>query len=65
MAYADFAIVSIEWSDFAARWVPGLERDGLRVGVNWSGPHATGHDVEPRVVLEAVEAQIARLDDEP
>jgi hypothetical protein len=35
---------------------------GLLVGLNWSGPKATGYDVEPQMVKEAVEAaaQIAK-----
>lgn len=47
-AYAGFtvdeAIALDVWLD---RWVPGLERDGLLVGLNWSGERATGYDVSP------------------
>jgi hypothetical protein len=48
--------------EFGQRWLPGLERDGLLVGVNWSGPRATGYDVEPAQVrgwLDAMREQDA------
>jgi hypothetical protein len=43
-AYASFAVVEIPLDAFVNRWLPGLERDGFRVGVNWSGDRATGYD---------------------
>lgn len=55
-AYAGFDIVEITWLEFEARWVPGLTRDGVLVGVNWSGPRATGYDVPPEDVVKYVEA---------
>jgi hypothetical protein len=55
-AYAGFEVVEIEWTTFCERWVPGLEKDGLLVGVNWSGGRATGFDVKPRDVVANVEA---------
>jgi hypothetical protein len=33
--------------EFEHRWLSNLERDGLLVGVNWSGARFTGYDVEP------------------
>jgi hypothetical protein len=57
-AYAGFEPVEVGWHEFASRWVPGLERDGVRVGVNWSGERASGFDVEPAKVKENVEAQL-------
>lgn len=29
---------------------PGLEKDGLAVGVTWSGDRATGYDLKPAEV---------------
>lgn len=54
--YRGFTPVPIEWSVFVERWVPGLEKDGLLVGINWSGQSATGFDAEPRKVQQNVEA---------
>ena len=63
--YAAFTPVEISWSDFCNRWAPGLERDGLAVGVNWSGARATGYNVEPAAVVANVNFYLARSSREP
>ncbi|MHA7985737.1 DUF2750 domain-containing protein [Rathayibacter sp. CAU 1779] len=55
-AYAGFQPVEVLLEDFNRRWLPGLQRDGLLVGVNWSGNRATGCDVTPAEVARALEA---------
>ncbi len=50
-AYAGFAPVGIDLVEWRDRWVPGYEQDGLLLGINWSGPRATGWDLEPAHVL--------------
>jgi hypothetical protein len=55
-AYQEFSPVSIAWSVFCERWIPGLTKDGLRAGVNWSGARATGYDIEPSDLKRNVEA---------
>jgi hypothetical protein len=55
-AYADFKPVEISWDEFCKKWLPGLTKDGIRVGVNWSGPRAVGYDIEPAAVLRNVQA---------
>jgi hypothetical protein len=30
---------------FRERWLPSMDMDGIRVGLNWSGPQATGYDL--------------------
>jgi uncharacterized protein DUF2750 len=55
-AYAGFEPVEISWVDFRSKWVPGLQRDGLLVGVNWSGKKALGYDIEPERLRQSVEA---------
>ena len=57
-AYAPFEPVELDWEVFRDRWLPGLEKDGILVGVNWSGKNALGYDLESRSVKDAVEAQI-------
>lgn len=54
-AYAGFQPHELFWDDFSTKWVPGLVRDGILVGVNWSGASALGYDVEPEAVLRNVE----------
>ena len=53
-AYSAFEPVAIDWQTFLDRWAPGLTRDKLLVGVNWSGRKATGYDVEPADVTKNV-----------
>ena len=57
-AYAGFEPFDISWSDFTARWVPGLEKDRVLVGVNWSGYRATGYDIAASKVKEYIESYI-------
>jgi hypothetical protein len=57
-AYAGFTPHEIPWEKFCSNWVPGLSRDGLLVGVNWSGKRALGYDLEPSQVERNVTAQI-------
>jgi hypothetical protein len=49
-AYRDFAVVEIPVGDWLDSWLPGLQRDGLLVGVNWAGARATGFDLAPAQV---------------
>jgi uncharacterized protein DUF2750 len=56
-AYVGMEIVEIDLSSWRERWLPGLERDGILVGLNWSGEHATGYDVEPANVLRSLAAR--------
>lgn len=42
-----------EWRE---RWLVGLERDRLLVGLNWTGQRGTGFDVEPSSVRARLDA---------
>ena len=55
-AYAGFTPDEISWDKFLAAWVPGLTRDGILVGVNWSGDRALGYDIEPAQLAANVAA---------
>jgi uncharacterized protein DUF2750 len=54
-AYRDFSPLRLSLADFIEHWLPGLEQDGLMVGLNWSGKHATGYDLSPPAVLARIE----------
>ncbi|WP_110239873.1 DUF2750 domain-containing protein [Nocardioides gilvus] len=54
-AYASCEVVGLPLGEWRARWLPGLRRDGIRVGLNWSGDRATGFDLP----AEDVERNIA------
>ena len=58
-AYSGFEVVELEWDIFTERWVPGLTKDKILVGVNWSGENVTGYDIQPIEVQKNVEANIA------
>lgn len=53
-AYRGFTPVEIDLDVFLNRWVPGLSKDGILVGVNWSGRRATGYDVAPEQVAASI-----------
>lgn len=55
-AYKGMWPVEISWAQFCDRWLPELERDGMKVGLNWSGPMAVGYDREAIGVRKSVEA---------
>ncbi|GAA0656611.1 DUF2750 domain-containing protein [Rheinheimera tangshanensis] len=60
-AYNGFEPVELSWDEFRDKWLPGLTKDGLLVGVNWSGKNATGYDLDAPWVRECVEIQIKEL----
>lgn len=48
----------INFDDFLNRWLIGLEKDGLYLGVNWSGKRATGYDMKPSEVLDRIKYEL-------
>ncbi len=59
-AYAGFQPFQISWDLFRDNWLPGLERDGILVGVNWSGPRALGYDVAPKDVRARIDYELSK-----
>ncbi len=57
-AYSEFEPYQISWEDFCAKWVPGLTKDSILVGVNWSGKRAVGYDMEPVELMRYVQTVI-------
>ncbi|MCL1047291.1 DUF2750 domain-containing protein [Shewanella electrodiphila] len=56
--YKSFDIFEIELEDFREKWLVGLDKDGLLVGVNWSGKRATGYDIDPLQVMQNIEYEL-------
>ena len=56
--FTGFKPVAIDWDIFCERWLPGLERDDLLVGVNWVGVLASGFDLLPSELKANVEAAV-------
>jgi hypothetical protein len=52
--YRNFDVVSLPLEQWTTKWLPGLDHDGILVGLNWSGPRATGFDLTPMTVMEAL-----------
>lgn len=46
-AYRHLRVVALPVQVWQERWLPGLAADGLRVGLDWAGPRATGVDLSP------------------
>lgn len=61
-AYSGFHLYEIKFDDFLNRWLKGLEKDGLYLGVNWSGKCATGYDIKPNEVLERIQYELSLID---
>jgi len=51
-AYAGFEPQKIALKDFVDKWLPGMEKDLLLVGLNWGGKNAAGYDVSPQEVMK-------------
>ncbi|WP_284043033.1 DUF2750 domain-containing protein [Actinoplanes sp. M2I2] len=51
-AYRGFEVVAVDVDEWLDGWLPRLEKDGMLVGVNWSGTRATGFDLTPGQVRQ-------------
>jgi len=57
-AYNSFEPYEIDLDIFIERWLVGLQKDEILIGVKWSGERATGYDIDSKTVKEAIEHQI-------
>jgi hypothetical protein len=60
-AYAGFAPEELDLATFRELTLPGLARDRLEVGVNWSGKDAEGYDVRPADLERRLTYELSRL----
>ena len=56
-AYSGFKPEKVTYNKFIHYWVDELSRARQLVGVNWSGQHAKGFDLEPERVERSIEAE--------
>jgi hypothetical protein len=54
--YSGFKPDSISLADFQKKWLPGLSKDGLLLGINWSGKNASGYDVKVSELVSFLES---------
>jgi hypothetical protein len=53
-AYAGYTTESIPLDAWRERWLPDLSKEGLYIGLNWSGAHATGYDLSADDVAQGL-----------
>lgn len=58
VAYVDFMPESIPLDVWRERWLAGLARDGICVGLNWSGERASGFDLPATEVADNLSARL-------
>ncbi|MCO8272759.1 DUF2750 domain-containing protein [Actinoplanes sp. TRM 88003] len=51
-AYGGFEVLAVDVDEWLLGWLPRLEKDGMLIGVNWSGTRATGYDLTPAQVRQ-------------
>lgn len=55
-AYSNCTVLGIQWSEFERLWPNPLVKDGVLLGLNWSGPKANGYEMPAGLVAESVRA---------
>ena len=60
--YNGFQPYEIGFEEFLNRWLKGLEKDGLYLGINWSEKRAIGYDINPKNVLERIQYELTLID---
>ena len=59
-AYSSFQVYEIALDDFINKWIPGLKKDNILIGTNWSGDKAIGYDFEPEDVLKKIQYYLSK-----
>jgi hypothetical protein len=54
--YSHLVVLGIDWSEFERLWLKVLTERGILIGLNWSGPNATGYKMPVNLVAESVRA---------
>lgn len=63
--YNGFEPYEIALEDFRKKWLVGMKRDGINVGINWTGSAAMGFDLDPTTVLDEITDRIESHDNAP
>lgn len=56
-AYAGMSPIGLSYDDWRDNWLPDLERNGILVGLNWSGKRAVGYDLSVADLLRNLSAR--------
>ena len=57
--FASCKVLQSSWSNFQENWAAILERDGVLVGVNWTGVNASGFEMPVKLLVSQIEAACA------
>ena len=57
--YAGCKVLGSSWNNFVDNWVAILERDGVLVGLNWTGANANGFEMPVKLLVSQMEAALA------
>ena len=63
--YKDFEPHKITLANFQKSWLVGMERDGINVGLNWTGAKAMGYDSDPKTVAREIDSRVPSRDNDP
>lgn len=56
-----FDIYVLTLDEFLEKWLVGLEKDQINIGLNWSGNSLRGYDLSPSEVSKNFEKLISRM----
>ena len=59
VSYREFKVERISLDKFIENWLTGLAKDGLFVGINWSGGKVMGYDMHPDEVAKRLNSSQA------
>jgi hypothetical protein len=54
--YSHIVVLGTDWSEFERLWLAVLTERGTLLGLNWSGPNASGYEMPANLVAESVRA---------
>ena len=58
-AYQSFEAIALPLDQWRSGWLSGLQKDGIWVGLNWSGRRATGYNVSSEDVARNISSRVA------
>lgn len=62
--YKSFLVHELLIADFIDKWLPGLQKDKILLGINWASKTITGYDVNPSDIYLLIEYEAKKIEDE-
>ena len=54
--YSECVVLGCSWDNFLDNWAEPLKKDGVLVGINWSGSRANGYEMPVELLVKAVDS---------